>query len=219
MNRLKKESVKKESVKKESVKKESAKNILSPIIVPQAKEPKPVEPIDHKIEDFGSTIKESIDIIKEFNLLTVLGDPMAIIMVIGFLFTSYLYLANNLMYLIVGLLAPSYFMSKKIAPTEKTEKTENFLPIQLYFIVYAHLEFIWWFFGLFGLQFIHLKIMIVTVLVYLAQYQESVFKKIYHQIIFYDEVTIELISKLILRIQNEFQTVRNEQLKKIKKIE
>jgi len=86
MNKLKKESIKKESIKKES-----AKNILYPNPVPQAKKSvEPVEPVDHKIEDFGSTIKESIDIMKEFNLLTVLGDPMAIMMVIGFLFISLL---------------------------------------------------------------------------------------------------------------------------------
>ena len=49
-------------------------------------------------------------------------------------------------------------------------------------------------------------------------FDESLFKTIYCQTIFYDGVLVELISKLMSKIQNEFQTVSNEQLKKIKKI-
>lgn len=151
---------------------------------------------DHNVVDVLSPIKNYI------------YDPLAILGIgIGSL-VMYIYFANDFMCKMVGFFYPCYLVQKLLY--NKEENSDKIKFFMKYFVVYGHTEFILSFPGWFGMQFYHLRIILLISLLYTLQYRPNTLEYIYQKTIFYDNVIVQMITKGISKIYREFTNISNQ---------
>lgn len=127
------------------------------------------------------------------------SDPLGRISLYIFIGFAYVYFANNLMTLIIGLIYPLYNLYVAIL-TSNFEDDKNMMTIfalSKYFMLYGHIELIMKIIDLVSISMsCHIKILIYVVLHYLALYKPEQITKIYDRVILYDKIALQLIINL-----------------------
>ncbi len=159
---------------------------------------------------------EKLSIVKEIKKTS--SDPLSIIIVVFISLFFYIYFANDFMCHLFGLFYPLYYLYT-LMHYRNTNCSEKIRSVVKYFIIYGHIEFLSSLLKIVGVNFYHLKILVIICALYMTGYRQEWLNTCYDNVIFYDRVFLGMISSTINKIYTEHVRVKtvivNESRKKI----
>jgi len=121
-----------------------------------------------------------------------ISDPLTIAGLISASLFIFFYFANELVYQIIGLYYPCYYLYTLIH-YRHAQKANKIKSIMKYFIIYGHMELLACIVELFGFYLHHPKIVIILSLLYMAGYKQLWLDNLYDKVIFYDKIILGFI--------------------------
>lgn len=136
-----------------------------------------------------------------------ISDPLAMFFIIAGWIIAYIYFAGEFLCQLVGLFYPCYYMYT-LLNNKIPGKADKIKSVMKYFIIYAHSEFLSYFLRFIGFpMFIHLKIIVLAALIYMAEYRFDWMNNAYDRIIIYDRIAIAMCYSMHQKMVNEYRTV------------
>lgn len=135
----------------------------------------------------------------------LMTDPLFVIIVFFITIFSYIYFANEIIVLLLGLAYPIYSWYEPLMVKFNISFVQSFVK---YLVVFTHIQVITSVTGSFNYYFTHLKIFIIIIMIYITKYRESWLTDIYNKIIEIDRFVLATIYSFFIMIRQEYNKTK-----------